>query len=62
MKDLLRALRESDEFKIIMDELIKQRPVVPSWAPGADPDDWKYKSGQQAGFDLLYQALVGKRP
>lgn len=67
MKDLLLKLRESAEFKQIMDELQKNRPVIPDYRPQATREETeylvekiKYQSGLRDGFDLLSKLLTGK--
>lgn len=61
MKDLIAKLRESPEFQMIMEELSKQRPIIPVWKPGVPEDDWKHHSSMQQGWDKLFQALTGRR-
>lgn len=67
MKDLLAKLRESAEFKQIMDELQRNRPVIPDYRPQATREETeylvekiKYQSGLRDGFDLLSKLLTGK--
>lgn len=69
MNDLLKALRESREFSIIMDGMKKDRPVIPSYRPQKTMDETsnvietiKYQSAKQEGFDLLFQMLTGLKP
>lgn len=69
MIDLLKALRDSQEFKIIMDGVKKDRPVVPAYTPQKTMDETanmieniKHQSGKQQGFDLLFQILTGNKP
>lgn len=68
-KDLINQLRESRDFQVIMAEMLKVRPVVPTYKPQKTLDETanimeqiKYSSAQQDGFDLLFSALTGKRP
>jgi hypothetical protein len=68
MIELLKALRDSPEFKIIMDGVKKDRPVVPSYKPQKTMDETanmieniKYQSAKQEGFDLLHQILTGQK-
>lgn len=39
------------------------RPIVPNFDPSKpiSTDEWKYKSGLQDGFDLLYMILTGDK-
>lgn len=67
MNDLLLKLRESAEFRQIMDELQKYRPVVPDFRPQKTREETefllekiKYQSGCRDGFDLLHKHLTGK--
>lgn len=68
-KDLIKQLRESPDFQIIMRDMLKYRPVVPTYKPQKTIDETanmveqiKYSSAQQDGFDLLFSALTGNRP
>jgi len=65
----LIRLRDSPEFKQIMDGLKSERPVIPSYKPLKTRDDTenlvetiKYKSAQADGFDLLFYLLTGQKP
>lgn len=67
MRDLLAKLRESAEFKQIMDELQRNRPVIPDYRPQATREETeylvekiKYQSGLRDGFDLLSKLLTGR--
>lgn len=68
MNDLLKALRESHDFQVIMEEVIwKQRPVIPDYVPQQTRDATEnlikkieYQSAMRQGFDTLYRALAGK--
>jgi hypothetical protein len=65
-KDFLLKLRESVEFREVMADARKVRPVVPVWRPGLYEDNvklWeeiKFNTGAQAGFDALFSLLIGK--
>jgi hypothetical protein len=66
-KELLRQLRESSEFQVIMTDMAKMRPVVPDYRPQGSTEAnssyielIKYQSGMKDGFDLLYRALIGR--
>ncbi len=68
MNELLKALRESREFKIIMEGVKENRPIVPAYKPQKTIDETqnvieriKYESARQEGFDLLYQTLTGHK-
>lgn len=52
MKDFISELGADPRFQIILKAARRARPSVPAYSLGADPDDWKYRSGMQAGFDL----------
>lgn len=69
MKELLKQLRESPDFQSIMTEMLKSRPLVPSYTPQKTRDltehlveQIKHQSSMQQGWDLLYQAMTGDRP
>ncbi len=69
MSQLLAALRESQDFQVIMDEMVKTRPVVQDYTPQKTMDETanlieqiKHSSARRQGWDLLYQALTGKKP
>lgn len=69
MIELLKALRESQEFKIIMEGMKKERPVIPYYRPQKTMDETansieqiKYQSAKQEGFDLLFEKLTGLKP
>lgn len=68
-KDLIKQLRESHDFQVIMNDMLRYRPVVPTYKPQKTMDETanmfeqiKYSSAQQDGFDLLFSALTGNRP
>ncbi len=67
--DLLRSLRESNDFQQIMRGIAEKRPVIPDYQPQATRDETenlmeriKYYSAHRAGFDLLFRLLTGKAP
>lgn len=69
MKELLTQLRESNDFQVIMEGLISQRPIIPDYSPQKTRDETdnlieriKYSSAHRAGFDFLYRALTGRNP
>lgn len=65
-KDYLIRLRESVEFREVMAEAKKTRPLVPEWRPAGGEEaaklieDIKFKTGAQTGFDALFSLLIGK--
>ena len=67
MTDLLKALQESYDFQVIMDDIWKMRPVIPDYVPQKTRDDTEnlikrieYQSAMRQGFDTLYRVLAGK--
>lgn len=63
LKELLLKLNETPEFQVIMEELIKQRPIVPKWSPDGGEllmERIKFEMARQDGFDLLKRLLTGK--
>lgn len=68
MKDLIKALRESHDFQVIMEqEMWKHRPVIPEYVPQDTRDKTenlveriKFESAKRLGFDTLYRALLGR--
>lgn len=69
VKELLRALNETAEFKIIMAQILKERPIVPEYRPQDTQDEThnlveriKYESAQRTQFDRLYRRLTGVAP
>jgi len=69
MKELLRALQESPDFQVVMDEALAYRPVIPEYKPGETIDETaniieriKFYSAQRQGFDALFQMLSGRKP
>ena len=69
MSALLKQFQESNDFQVVMDEVLKLRPVIPEYQPQATMDETanmieriKYFSASRSGFDLLYRALAGRPP
>ena len=69
MKELVLQLREDVNFKAIMEEMLKKRPVIPEYQPQDTMDKTqnvieqiKFSTAQRSGFDLLYTNLMGKKP
>lgn len=69
MNELLKAQRDSPEFKAVMEDAWKQRPVIPAFSICRTKDEQdmvveniKYYTAMRQGFDLLYQYLTGKNP
>ena len=65
--ELLKLLRESNDFHVIMGEMWRSRPVIPVYTPQATQDltsnlveRIKYQSAMRQGFDVLYTALAGQ--
>jgi hypothetical protein len=60
---VIEELKKNAIFRKALQEIKeKHRPAVPTFKPSIanSVDDWKFKSGQQAGFDLLYSILTGE--
>jgi hypothetical protein len=69
MKELLKQLRESENFQAIMREIVKNRPVIAEYRPQSTRDETenlieqiKYETAKRSGFDLLYTLLSGSKP
>jgi hypothetical protein len=69
MNDLLRAVRENPEFKQVMEDSLKMRPVIPAFSICKTKDEQdmvvenlKYFTAMRQGFDNLHQYLTGKNP
>jgi len=52
-----------------MEEMKKNRPTIPKYAPGNNiaedqhqVETFKFASGRQEGFDLLFTLLTNQRP
>lgn len=67
MSDLLKAVRQNEEFKAVMKDATKRRPIVPVFSICQTKDEQdmvvesiKYYTAMQKGFDLLYQHLTGE--
>ena len=68
LSELLKALRGQLEFVAVMEDAVKQRPVVPAYHPCLTADEeyrlvatLRTQSARREGFDLLFFALTGKR-
>lgn len=65
-RQFLIRLRESVEFREVMAEAAKTRPVVPQWQPAGGEsaeqllEQIKFQTGAQLGFDSLFMLLTGK--
>ena len=62
-KEAIKRLRSSPEFQIVMKEAESRRPFLSPFDPSKETDQqlkWIYDSGQQNGFDILFQYLGGK--
>ncbi len=59
---MIADLKKQPLFQKAMAEVRKRhRPIVPNFTP-ANPisvDEWKYRSGMQDAFDLLFNLLTG---
>lgn len=67
--DLLIMLRDSEEFRQVMHEMLHLRPQIPYYEPAETADEEqqqmnriRHSSGMQKGFDSLYVALMGGKP
>ncbi len=70
-KELLKQLRESKEFQVVMADALKDggRQIVPEFTPGKTMDETannfemiKFRAAQRTGWDALYFYLMGVRP
>lgn len=64
-KDLLADLHQNEIFKQHLENVLKDRPALPSWTGGNgedNADQWKHMSSLQQGFDLCYQKLTMTKP
>lgn len=62
---MIDELKKNPMFRKAMAEIAKrERPRIPSFKATVanSVDDWKFRSGQQQGFDLLYSILTGDTP
>lgn len=57
MKEYLLELRSDARFRMILEAAKRARPSIPAYRPGVDIEEWKYRSGMQAGFDLALTFL-----
>ena len=70
MNDYLKALRADTPFRNEMKKLYeKSRPIIPKYTVCETVEERetliekiKIKTGEQAGFDMLYQLLTGETP
>lgn len=67
MTDLLKAMRENPEFKAVLEEALRIRPIVPAFnIMKTESEQYmvveniKYYTAMKQGFDLLYQYLTGR--
>ena len=67
MSDLLKSLQKNEEFKAVMEEMLKHRPIVTAFSICRTKDEQeqnieaiKYYTALRNGFDLLYHVLTGK--
>lgn len=62
-KECLARLREIQEFRIVLEAVEKERPLVHPMSPNRSLDEQAtkmlFESGQQSGFDLLMNYLRG---
>lgn len=52
MNDYLIELGADPRFLVLLKAARRARPAIPPYRVGMDPDEWKYRSGMQDGFDL----------
>ena len=70
MSDYIKALKADGKFRDEMAKVRKaSRPIVPAYTVCASVEERstlletiKIKTGEQAGFDRLYQILTGETP
>ena len=69
MSDLLKAIRENPEFRAVMEEALRQRPIVPAFSICKTKDEQdmvveniKYFTAMKQGWDALFQHLTGRSP
>lgn len=61
MTPYLQVLRQSPEFRALLDEIKLNRPSVPLFDPNEDNTEvWKTQCGLQQGFDLA-MSLFGEQ-
>lgn len=61
---MIKDLQKNPLWQKAMAEVARRhRPIVPNFDPknSISADEWKYKSGLQDGFDLLYLILTGEK-
>ena len=69
MNELLKALRENPEFKAVMEDLTKHRPIVPAFSICRTKDEQdmvieniKFYTALKQGWDSLFTLLTGRGP
>jgi hypothetical protein len=67
-KLFLAQTREHPLFKDLINEINKQRPVIPTYQPGQSQEETyslleriKFESGRKEGFDLALLLLTGEK-
>jgi hypothetical protein len=65
LDEAFARLRSTEEFRIVMEDLITRRPLLLPMKPDSDyqaeAGRMMYESGQLNGFDLLYTYLRGRK-
>lgn len=56
-KEYLLELGADARFQMILEAMNRARPSIPEYRLGQDVDEWKYRSGMRAGFDLALTFL-----
>lgn len=69
MSDLLDAIRRDKNFKAVMEEALRKRPIVPDFALCKSKDEQemvienlKFHTAMKQGWDLLFTYLTGNKP
>lgn len=69
MSDLLDAVRKDENFKAVMKEAAKIRPLVPEFSICKTKDEQemvveaiKFNTALRRGYDLLFTYLTGNKP
>lgn len=69
MNDLLKSYQGNAEFRQILEEALRIRPVIPAFSICKTKDEQdmvveniKFYTAMRQGFDLLHQYLTGKSP
>lgn len=52
MNEYLLELGADPRFQMIIAAVKQARPFIPPYRAGLAQDEWVYRSGMQAGFDL----------